>query len=569
MPVSINRPVAFPILRVLLIVIIGAVLTAGTYYPPQQSSTMSGSHGSARLLEGLADNNELERQPTRDLAAPQTTKYLAFQLMTADPAIRGQSDTPHIGGKMLMDTFADQLVTGIGERGDHVNTQLGIVVGPLSWDMSDDQIRGVIRNAFAVAEERNIAVGFHIDDSMFWNKRQDLWSNRNNVEWSDWNATVVPHRVIGFVSDLTELAPPMCYNSPAVIAATTHRARDVMGTEIKKGLNQLASRGKSYLFAGVIVGWETRMQDDSYPPVYYGYCALHNLGYSASQPPKDMDKALEGVVADWIRLWARNLEQAGIPRWKIFMHIAYPGELGVVNAVHLRLLYGLNTDVQRDFYKGANPSIIGLDTDANPGFSVYGVDTFPSLHRILEHYGNPPWAISEGTNIDLSNAFSNLSANSTYTEQTRPKPAADYAPSASMEQYLSGAFNHGAVLVNLFGWDKTHEDSAFATATMGTPALDAYRKFLTSEPLLAPAINPTPRISGSASTSSIPRASVQQLADKMERIQRALPAWLKAHGDRKPELESLFQQLDGDVKAHDMAQAQETADKILRLIQAN
>ena len=100
-------------------------------------------------------------------------------------------------------------------------------------------------------------------------------------QWSDWSGTVVRHRVIGFVPNPTDLAPPMCCNSPAIIAETNRRARDVIGSEIKKGIDRLNASGKPYLFAGVIAGSETRMQDDSHPPVYYGYCALHNLGYSA------------------------------------------------------------------------------------------------------------------------------------------------------------------------------------------------------------------------------------------------------------------------------------------------
>ena len=507
-----------------------------------------------------------------DPTTENSTKYVLFQLMTADPAILGQPDTPHVGNKMLMDTFADQLLTTIGDRGDHVNRHLGMVVGPLTWDLTDDQIRSVIQDAFAVAEEKDIAVGFHIDDSMFWNKREDLWSNGNNVEWSDWTGTVVPHRVIGFIPNPTELAPPMCYNSPAIIAETTRRARDVIGSQIKKGIDHLNSRGKSYLFAGVIPGWETRMQDDSHPPVYYGYCALHNLGYSASHPPSDMDEALERAVADWIALWAKNLEQAGIPKGKVFMHIAYAGELSEGIATHLRQVLG--NDPRRDFYKGANPNILALSTYANPGFSIYGADGFGSLHKILASHGNPPWGISEGTDIELSQAF-NLSSASTYTNDTRPKPASEYAPTATMEQYLGRAFNHGAVLVNLFGWDKSHEDAAFATATMGTPAIKAYRKFLKGETLSETA-SAAPPAAGRVSSSSAPQESgrqpsdkVQELSDKMQRIQGEVPAWIQAHPDRKPELASLFQNLDSYVRANNMAGAQQTADAILRLIQTN
>ena len=132
---------------------------------------------------------------------------------------------------------------------------------------------------------------------MFWYNRADLWSDRNNVEWSDWNGTVVPHRIIGWVLDgRPVLAPPMCYNSPAIKAEAERLAREVIGGEIRKGLEHLYGIGKPYLFAGVIAGWETRLQDDSQPQVFYGYCALRNLGYSAANPPADIDAVLQGVV---------------------------------------------------------------------------------------------------------------------------------------------------------------------------------------------------------------------------------------------------------------------------------
>jgi hypothetical protein len=245
-------------------------------------------------------------------------------------------------------------------------------------------------------------------------------------------------------------------------------------------------------------------------------------------------------------------------------------------ASRLKQIYqGSSTNARRDFYKGASPNILALSTYADPGFSIYGADSFGSLYKTLASNGNPPWAICEGTDIDLSNAF-NLSSASTYTNETRPRPAAEYAPSASMEQYLGGAFNHGAVFVNLFGWDKSHADTAFGTATMGAPAITAYQKFLKGEPLSEAAASAAPRAASGMSSSSAPPGpvrqpanKVQELSDKMQRIQREVPAWLQAHRDRGPELASLFQQLDHYARANNMAQAQQTADAILRLIQTN
>jgi hypothetical protein len=96
----------------------------------------------------------------------------------------------------------------------------------LAFDLTDEQLRKVIRDAFAVAEEKDIAVGFHIDDSMFWNRRRDLWSNPQNIEWSDWDSTTVSHRIIFWAGSGTPiLAPPMCYTSPIIEAEATRLAQ--------------------------------------------------------------------------------------------------------------------------------------------------------------------------------------------------------------------------------------------------------------------------------------------------------------------------------------------------------
>ena len=44
-------------------------------------------------------------------------------------------------------------------------------------------------NWVELALETDVAVGFHLDDSMFWTRRKDLWSDPNNVEALDWDGT--------------------------------------------------------------------------------------------------------------------------------------------------------------------------------------------------------------------------------------------------------------------------------------------------------------------------------------------------------------------------------------------
>ena len=59
------------------------------------------------------------------------------------------------------------------------HTRLAVILGHFSFDHGDAEINKFIEVAFNLALETDVAVGFHIDDSMFWAKRKDLWSDPN------------------------------------------------------------------------------------------------------------------------------------------------------------------------------------------------------------------------------------------------------------------------------------------------------------------------------------------------------------------------------------------------------
>ncbi|MDO8517927.1 MAG: hypothetical protein Q7S26_01370 [bacterium] len=452
-------------------------------------------------------------------------QYLLFQSGgTYGPSSTGSMQQPQLLPKAGNEKAIDKIVDAIGERGDHVKRQLGIMFGPYTFDMTDAQVRQSIDDAFAIAEEKDVAVGFHIDDSMFWAARKDLWSVKDNVEWSDWKGTIVPHRIIGWVANGANdfLAPPMCYNSPVIIAEVKRLTTEVMGPEIVKGVAHLKSINKEYLFAGVIAGWETHIQDEG--GIYYGtygYCALHNLGYSANNPPKDFDTALAGVVNDWIVLWTKGLYDAGIPREKVYTHIAYGGEQ----------TYG-QTASSHDFNK-QNPHSTAFNDYSYPGFSIYGTGFYSGLYKLLDANGGGPWGIAEGTAVGLGNSFN----------------ASDTTSASPMEGYLAGAFNHGAIYVDVFGWGD--QGSAFDKATTGTSSIAAYQKFLRGETLIEAPV--------SASSDTSP-------ASKIKKVMADLPAWIQAHPDRKSEASALLEKLEGYIKADDLTNASKTADDILSLI---
>ena len=137
-----------------------------------------------------------------------------------------------------------------------------MIFGPLAFDHSDAEIRRHIASAFAIALKQNVAVGFHLDDSMFWARRSDLLRVPDNVEWMDWKGTPSTGRRIEWGPQPKKIPPQMCFNSKAIQAEVRRRAATVIGKALKDGVDQLKRQGKADLFAGILVGWETQIGQD-------------------------------------------------------------------------------------------------------------------------------------------------------------------------------------------------------------------------------------------------------------------------------------------------------------------
>ena len=120
------------------------------------------------------------------------TRYLAFQIFTWSPDPKeagfGTNGTT-LPAKAPLLPYIQDIKTRIGTVGDRRN-RLGFVLGPIGcFDQTDAEVTHFIKMSFDLAVETNVAVGIKIDDSMFWGKRKDLWSNAKNVEALDWDGT--------------------------------------------------------------------------------------------------------------------------------------------------------------------------------------------------------------------------------------------------------------------------------------------------------------------------------------------------------------------------------------------
>ncbi len=459
------------------------------------------------------------------------TRYLAFQVFTGapDPTLAiGDSGLLPLGSIPSQDqlsAFTQDVVHRIGSSGDKHN-RLAIIFGPLSFDHSDAEVQRLIASAFAIALKQKVAIGFHLDDSMFWARRNDLWRSPDNVEWLDWDGTPTTGRRIDWGPHPKKIPPQMCFNSKAIQAEARRRA-EVIGKAIKAGADQLRRQGKEDLFAGVIAGWETQIGQDFDTGRSLGYHALVNRGFSKNHPPRDMDGEREKIVEEFITVWCKGLADAGVSTDKIYSHTAFFPQ---------QLFAGLpsHTSSYSEHNHFALPAV-SFGKFRRPGFSTYPQPgLFAQIAGEVARHGHPGWASSEGTNLQLGSGPGQSGMN--------------------METYLATMFNHGATLVNIFSWGvggEANKQMDFRVVTEGEEALRAYRKFLRGERLVE--------------SPSVTSSYLERLPAKIHRIQQELPAWIQKTG-KQALAEPLMRQLDAALKASNFAEAEKSADSLLKLL---
>ena len=409
-------------------------------------------------------------------------------------------------------------LTGNSER------RLALIFGPVAFDQTDEQVASLMSSVFDIALARDVAVGFHLDDSMFWGRRRDLVADAKNLERSDWDGPLSTGRLLAWGPQPSRAPPQMCINSPAIEAEVRRRGALVIGAALRAGLERLRRVGREDLFAGVIVGWETQIGQDFESRRTLGYCALANRGLSRGASVEAMDQARVDAVEHFITIWSAAITAAGIPPSRIYSHIAFmprgqfePSGQGPVQ-----------TYAQRTNF---SPSATAFGSHRRAGFSTYPQPgLLEEIDDKVSSSGGAPWASAEGANVAPGGNPS--------------------ASGISMETYLARLFNHGASLVNIFGWGIGNPDNGFRQAAESDEAISAYRKFLSGEAMVeGPVV-----------------ATIQErIPDKIARVQAGLPAWIALHDGQalaQPHLDALKVAL----AAHDLVRAEGEADALLALI---
>jgi hypothetical protein len=363
--------------------------------------------------------------------------------------------------------MVDFIVATVGTTGSS-RAKLAFLLGPLAFDHSDDEIAAMVAEGFALARDKDIAVGFHLDDAMFWS-RSPLYSDENKEWVGSFDARVSAGTFIDWGMPAAFPAR-MCFNCPAVRAEVSRRAQR-LGAAIAAELDGLRASGREHLFAGVIVGWEAHMGHDfelaqqTGADARLGFHALANAGYGPGNPPR-FGEAVAGIVKEHLEGWAAGLLQAGLPRDKLYSHVNFmPRRIFEMAQQAGQVPPSVSyRDVVNSQPSSVEPEVAFGD-GFNPGFTLYATPgTLEQVHEVLRARGNPRWAQAEGTN-----AIPGLDGGATT------------GGGDAMATYLAQRFDYGAALVTLFSigiGGPAMADHPFRRATEGAEAVAAYRDFL-------------------------------------------------------------------------------------------
>lgn len=458
------------------------------------------------------------------------TKYLAFQIFTYGPdpkiALSGEGkETLGLPSQAVLRDYIEDIKRRIGTVGGP-QTRLAVMLGPLSFEHGDAESTQFIELGFRLALETDVAVGFHLDDSMFWNRRKDLWSDPNNVEALDWDGTPCTGRRLAWGRKPTAAPPQMCFNSQAVRQEVRQRSA-LVGKAIQAGVNQLHQRKRPELFAGVIAGWETMIGQDFKTGKHLGYRALLNRGFTRERPPQDLDLEREKIVQEFIEHWTAGLAEAGVSPQKIYSHTAFLSRRAFKISGQKETTYS-----QHNHFA---PPSVAFGNHHRPGFSTYPQPgLFDDIYEELAQHKQTGWASCEGTNLQLGSGPGQSGM--------------------TMETYLAKMFNHGATVANIFSWGiggEANKNMDFRVVTEGEEALRAYRKFLKGETLIE------------AKTEAL--TLLERLPPKIHKIQKELPGWMQTAGN-KEKATALMQQMEEHLKAKNFEETEKTADAILQMM---
>jgi hypothetical protein len=307
-----------------------------------------------------------------------------------------------------------------------------------------EDLRTQVKQALDTAEQTGYPVLIQLDD---WNYNLPS-SNPNLVEWTGWPAAgqsygpLVKRRWINWGSWFWVEAPRN-YESKELRADIEKRLMKGILPLIVSRLRKWNDEGRSYLFAGLVVGWEsgyytmkgTGTINLNPLPIYNGvtysdsdevntgYAALTARGYTAEKVKQLSIKQnktelqvihdlMSDVVHDYAAFWANLCYKCGVPKDRIYTHFTAVSSM-------------TESESPVPFSDGR---VLPLEACVNqysrPGVTAANyVINIDSTSRVFHDLGYPLWGAVEATRTEQE-AF----------------------------QYLNHLAGSGAKVICIFGW---------------------------------------------------------------------------------------------------------------------
>ena len=266
-------------------------------------------------------------------------EYLIFQMSTENRDLEGQ--VPEVKAEF-------------GALPAGSPRYVGFSVALLTFTTPVEELRRRVTRALDHAEESGLPVSFQLDDMNFMPEYSDPFM----VEWTAFpkpGETVGPraeHYWLNWGSWMA-LPPPPNFESPAIRAEVQKRLREGVLPPLLERLAKWKQQKRSYLFAGIVVGWETGMPEyrswrnapaaslrDEQRHItmtpeergeQLGYASLYARGWTQKKieaRARETGKSVEDVtrellyqvVHDYTAFWAKTVNDAGIPKERIYTH---------------------------------------------------------------------------------------------------------------------------------------------------------------------------------------------------------------------------------------------------------
>ena len=351
-------------------------------------------------------------------------------------------------------------------------------------NVKPEELKSRVIFALDTAERDEVPVFFHLDDEHFWFKSPDLWQNPEMVEWS---AFPKPGEIHGPIAPRYWLdwgdpahvypAPFPCFQSPAFRAEMGRRLKCI-AEPITQRLKDWSKQGKEYLFAGVTSGNETRIPDFRHGYTSYvgnpeeaqgidvtqtphkmvrmareeivplGYHSLYARGYNqqsierlARERGQSEDQIvlelLDEVAHDYVEFQARTLNEAGIPKERIYTHFSSIGRPAPAATTKILL---------KNRKPGSLPGSCNLPPPVEAAVNSYSRPGFTIVHDTV-NLKDFVAQLGQAHAAQDGRAWAAVESYVTTGQPGLPQTEEQYT------EYLGGLLSHGAKVVNVYGWN--------------------------------------------------------------------------------------------------------------------